>query len=80
MICALGFADEIVLISDSPEKLQSLLNICQSWALKNRMRFETSKCKVMILNGPARSARFKLNDQIHPGSFTTYGVSYQRVK
>ena len=64
MICALGFADDIVLISDSPEKLQRLLNICQSWALKNRMRFETSKCKVMILNGPARSARFKLNDQI----------------
>ena len=64
MICALGFADDIVLISDNPEKLQRLLNICQSWSTKNGMTFKTSKCKVMILNGPSGSVKFKLNDRI----------------
>ena len=28
------------------------------------MTFKTSKCKVMILNGPSRSVKFKLNDRI----------------
>ena len=45
-IAALGFADDIVLITDKPWKLQQLLNICQSWATKNIMAFNTSKCKV----------------------------------
>ena len=55
---ALGFADDIVLISDTPRKLQQLLNICSTWAQKNRMTFKTSKCKVMILNETNTSARF----------------------
>ena len=59
---ALGFADDIVLISDAPWKLQKLLDICSSWALKNGMTFKTSKCKVMILNETNTSARFTLNN------------------
>ena len=42
-VAALGFADDIVLISDNPRKLQYLLDMCNSWALKNRMTFNTSK-------------------------------------
>ena len=59
-IAALGFADDIVLISDDPQKLQDLLNLCQSWSIKNEMTFNTSKCKVMIFNGPAKNSIFTL--------------------
>ena len=34
LIAALGFADDIVLISDNASKPQNLLNICNSWAKK----------------------------------------------
>ena len=60
---ALGFADDIVLISDSPRKLQQLLDICSSWALKNQMTFKTSKCKVMILNETCSNVMFTLDNE-----------------
>ena len=44
IISSLGFADDIVLNSDSPSKLQSLINICCEWAVANGMEFNTSKC------------------------------------
>ena len=47
---ALGFADDIILITDSPSKLQELINYCGKWSKKNDMRFNHSKCKVMTLN------------------------------
>ena len=31
-ISCLGFADDIVLVSESPEDLQMLINKCESWA------------------------------------------------
>ena len=58
-IPGLGFADDIVLVSDSPKKLQQLLNICCRWAQQNDMNFNTSKCKVMIFNGSPKDATFK---------------------
>ena len=64
LIAALGFADDIVLISDRPWKLQQLINICQSWAIKNRMAFNISKCKVMIFNGAAKTDTFTLNNTV----------------
>ena len=57
-IAALGFADDIILISDEPWKLQRLLNICQSWAIKNKMTFNTSKCKVMVFNSAIKQIIF----------------------
>ena len=59
---ALGFADDIVLISDTPRKLQRLLDICSSWTRRNQMTFKTSKCKVMILNGTPKNVRFTLDN------------------
>ena len=54
-IATLGFADDIVLASDSPKKLQSLITICEAWANINKMKFNTDKCKVLILNKSCRS-------------------------
>ena len=61
-ISALGFADDIVLVSDKPCNLQHLLDICYSWAKKNSMDFCSSKCKVLILNGSPKNVRFTLNN------------------
>ena len=49
-IAVLGFADDIMLISDSPEKLQKLISICESWATDNNMEFNVDKCKILIFN------------------------------
>ena len=54
-ICSLGFADDIVLTSDSPSKLQSLINICSEWAAENCMEFQTKKCKVIVLNRSSKN-------------------------
>ena len=63
IISSLGFADDIVLISDSPLKLQLLINICSEWAVQNQMEFNTTKCKVMILNRPCTNLCFALNNE-----------------
>ena len=63
-VAALGFADDIVLITDKPWKLQRLLNISSSWATRNSMSFHASKCKVMILNGGSKHVRFTLDETV----------------
>ena len=50
IIPTLGFADDIILIADSPEKLQKLLNVCGERSKKDWMCFNIDKCKVMTLN------------------------------
>ena len=49
-VTALGYADDIVLIADNPQKLQAQINICERWSRQNRMSFNTDKCKVLALN------------------------------
>ena len=46
----LCFADDIMLITDCPKKLQKLITICANWSIRNGMKFNIDKCKVMILN------------------------------
>ena len=60
MVSVLDFADDIVLVTDCPKKAQKLLDICQSWALANMMTFKTSKCEVMVLNGPSSDVNLML--------------------
>ena len=49
-ISNLCFADDISLITNTPEKLQILITACGRWSIKNGMRFKIDKCKVMTLN------------------------------
>ena len=62
-ISALGFADDIVLISDSPSKLQSLIDLCLEWAKENQMEFNSSKCNVMVLNRSCKGLDFALDNK-----------------
>ena len=59
-ISALGFADDLLLISDTPEKLQKLIIICETWSKINHMPFKISKCKIMALNRLPPDVVFKL--------------------
>ena len=60
VISCLGFADDIVLTSDSLEKMQSLINICHEWSQQNHMEFNSSKCKVVVLNRPSTGIELTL--------------------
>ena len=51
-ISVLGFADDIMLVSDSPINLRKLISICESWAEDNKMKFNVDKCKILIINKP----------------------------
>ena len=59
-ISGLGFADDIVLISDVPGNLQQLINICDNWAHKNKMSFNLDKCNVMVFNVNSLGLRFHI--------------------
>ena len=61
-IAFLGFADELVLITDCPKKAKSLRDICQSWPNDNIISFNTSNFTVMVLNGPSTDTSLKLFD------------------
>lgn len=41
------YADDIVLIGHSVERVQSLLEKCQEYALENRFKFNVQKCEVL---------------------------------
>ena len=57
-ISALGFADDIILLSQSAKNLQKLIDICAEWSKANGMKFNISKCKVMFLNGRMKQKNF----------------------
>ena len=61
-ITTLGFADDIVLITGSPKKMQKLLNICYNWCTENGMSFNADKCKIMVLNKTSTGGDFKLGN------------------
>ena len=58
-ISGLGFADDLLLISDTPDKLQKLILICELWSKINHMAFKISKSKVMVLNSLPTGLDFK---------------------
>ena len=60
VISALGFADDIVLIADTPAQLQVLIDICGTWSINNGMSFNNDKCKILVLNASKKDHSFKL--------------------
>lgn len=47
-VSVLAYADDLVLLSDSPEKLQRELNILSEWCRKNRMVVNEDKTKIVV--------------------------------
>ncbi len=53
-ICVLAYADDLVLISESAQDLQKLLDILYSWCYKWRLMVNTDKTKVMHFRSKAK--------------------------
>ena len=60
VISALGFADDVVLIADTPAQLQALIDICGNWSIGNDMSFKHDKCKILVLNASKKDHSFKI--------------------
>ena len=82
VVSALGFADDIILISDNPEKLQKLIDICSLWATRNGMGFNTDKCKILTLNTKGKDLIFNLSsDYLEKVEMIKYlGVVFSNVR
>ena len=50
-LSCLGFADDIMILSENGEDLQKLLNICNDYGREWKMKFSETKCKIMIFTG-----------------------------
>ena len=51
-ICTLLYADDVVIIGNSEEELQSMLNVVSSWGKKYRIRFSAKKTAVVHFRQP----------------------------
>ena len=45
------YADDISLLAESAEELQSMLSVCEAWAAENGFEFSVEKSKAMVLAG-----------------------------
>jgi len=45
------YADDVVLVAESPDQLQQMLGVCDLWAVEVGLQFNVSKSKVMVLAG-----------------------------
>ena len=58
LLCkVLGFADDLCVTAMSSEDLQRALDVCESWARENGIRFNPSKCKFMNIGKATPSVR-----------------------
>ena len=56
---ALGFVDDLCLVSRSPHELQRMIDTCQKWCEKSRMKINVEKTKVVIFTPPSTSFRYQ---------------------
>lgn len=61
-VSCLMFADDLVMMAESQEDLQSLTNVLSDWCGENELEVNVSKTKVMVV-GKANKAQVKLGDQ-----------------
>ncbi len=60
IVCVLAYADDIVLLAENPEELQSLINIVHNWCCKYRFIVNPSKSNVVhFRNPPKQRCNFK---------------------
>ena len=54
-LSALAYADDLVVLANSPSELQSLLDACSNFALESGFRFSATKSKVMLFNASSHT-------------------------
>jgi hypothetical protein len=45
------YADDVVLVADTPDQLQRMLDVCDQWAAEVGLQFNVPKSKLMVLAG-----------------------------
>jgi hypothetical protein len=78
-VSCLLFADDIALLSNSPEGLQRMLDVCQKYANSARFKFNVGKSNVVVFSRTeARRPVLRLNNvQIqYAASYTYLGVEF----
>ena len=64
LIASLLLMDDIILIADSPQMLQRMLDIITNFAKKWHFYFNMSKCKLMIIGNDNHQYQWTLNSQL----------------
>ena len=61
------YADDIFLVAKTADDLQSMLNVCDEWAVEVGLQFNVAKSRVMVLTGtrlqPSELPQLQLSDQ-----------------
>ena len=65
---AIAYVDDFVLVSESPQELQAMLNTCQSWCEKSRVEINLEKTKIMTFHTRLRQSS---RQPSHTWSITT---------
>ena len=60
------YADDVVLVAETPDQLQGMLDVCDQWAVEVGLEFNVPKSKVMVLTGarPLQMPVLTLSNQV----------------
>ena len=60
------YADDVVLVAETPDQLQGRLDVCDQWAVEVGLEFNVPKSKVMVLTGakPLQLPVLTLSNQV----------------
>ena len=60
LLAHLGFVDDLCLISSNPHELQRMIDACQTWCEKSRMKINADKTKIVVFNPHTQNSRSRL--------------------